>query len=197
VNITIVLVTDIQPPIGTAAALEPTQAGLNIADSKRSKSSKSRRGGPDDDGGGGGGGDGVGTKAEQARKLELANIFASDAEQEVRIAKLEKRCATLSELVAVLLPHAKARFASEDAATGKQVEAQKMNEFAEMLEKEKAVEIKEKKAQRQAAAPKSWLHDKAMKPRKGAQKDSDVPTLPSISLKRGGGSSKGRSGSRK
>ena len=63
-----------------------------------------------------GDGDARRSKKQQVIDEELAHIFASDAEQEARIAKLEKRCATLSELISVLLPHAKLRFAKEDAA---------------------------------------------------------------------------------
>jgi len=128
------------------------------------------------------------TKKQQIHDETLAQVFASDAEQEARIAKLEKRCGTLSELISVLLPHAKLRFAKEDAAVIVEVEAQKADEFQDVLEKQEAAKRREKKARQALQQPKSW-NPKSKKGRvrqnsegEGDSKSSDVPTLPSINM---------------
>ena len=123
------------------------------------------------------------SKKQQVIDEELAHIFASDAEQEARIAKLEKRCGTLSELISVLLPHAKLRFAKEDAAVIVEVEAQKADEFQDVLEKQEAAKRREKKARQALQQPKSWNPKAKKRGSKdaGDGKSSDVPTLPSIS----------------
>ena len=75
----------------------------------------------------------------------MAGYLASDAEQEARILQLEKRVASLSELVCVLLPHAKSRFASEDEAVKSEVKV-KMKEQLLRLEQIKEQNKERKKA---------------------------------------------------
>lgn len=99
---------------------------------------------------------GVGDEMKQRMMAKLADVsggadevnalFASDAAQETRIAKLEKRVATLSELVGVLLPYAKMRFEEEDRKVEEEVEKQLLAQLQLQQERREARKAKKKKA---------------------------------------------------
>jgi len=94
-------------------------------------------------------------EAQHAMEQNMVGYMESDADQEARIMQLEKRVSTLSELICVLLPHAKARFASEDGAIKEVLEQKKQEQAAQMdavreQNKERKKNLSKQKQLRQA-----------------------------------------------